>query len=147
MTSAGKNAQGKWTAEAAKHGIKSNDDFLKSTEAQDVAAQDFFQKKAERLSSSGAMKKAGQRVVGVKGEFVVTEAGLLAAAHRDGEKVVNAYLRHQEKNGWTSRFDNLDPNVKDSLTLKDKNGNVVRTAEDRLRAVETRIRRFEKVKK
>lgn len=74
-------------------------------------------------------------------------AGVLAAAHREGEGTVEAYLKHQEKNGWTSRFDNLDPKVKAKFDLKNEAGEVIRTAEDRFRALETRLRTFEKVKR
>jgi hypothetical protein len=60
--------------------------------------------------------------------------------------VVKAYLEHQAKNGWQSRFDNIDPKVQQGLRIVDRNGKV-RTAEDRFRAVETRMRKFENIER
>lgn len=126
--------------------MKNNDDFLKSETAQNTAAQKFFAGKEESLRRTGTFNHVGQDVNGVKGDFKVSEAGLLAAAHRDGEGAVKAYIEHQKKNNWRSQFDNLDKGVKEKFDLKDKDGTVIRTAEDRFRAIETRIRMFEKVK-
>lgn len=65
--------------------------------------------------------------------------------HREGQRTVKAYLKHHEKNGWTSRFDNLDPEIKAEFDIKRKDGTVIRTAEDRFKALETRLRTFEKI--
>ncbi|MBF0166475.1 MAG: hypothetical protein HQL45_02490 [Alphaproteobacteria bacterium] len=47
------------------------------------------------------------------------------------------------KNGWKSDFSNIDPDVAKKRDIKDSKGNVTRSTEDRFRAVETRIRKFE----
>jgi peptidoglycan hydrolase-like protein with peptidoglycan-binding domain len=140
-----KDAKGKWTSEAEKHGIKSDQDFLKSESAQNTAGKQVFDRKRKALDNFGAFDKAGQNVKGLKAGFSITENGLLAAAHREGEGVVLDYLKHQEKNGWKSNFDNLDPKMR-RWDIKDASGKVTRTAEDRFRAIETRIRTFENVK-
>lgn len=140
-----KDSKGKWTSEAEKHGIKSDQDFLNSGDAQNTAGRQVFERKRKTLDDFGAFEKTGQNVKGLKADFSITENGLLAAAHREGEGVVLDYLKHQEKNGWKSNFDNLDPKMR-RWDLKDASGKVTRTAEDRFRAIETRIRTFENVK-
>ncbi|MBI5122030.1 MAG: hypothetical protein HZA67_13590, partial [Rhodospirillales bacterium] len=141
-----KDRKGNWTEEAKRHGVKSDDDFKKSASAQDKAAQAYFEKKDAAINEIGAKKHIGQEIDGVVGKFKISEAGLAAAAHRDGEGIVRDYLKHQQKNGWKSDFNKIDPNVAERWAIKDRNGNVVRTTEDRFRAVETRIRTFENVR-
>ncbi|MDK9721359.1 MAG: hypothetical protein OEL53_09275 [Rhodospirillales bacterium] len=141
-----KDRKGNWTEEAKRHGVKSDDDFKKSASAQDKAAQAYFEKKDAAINEIGAKKHIGQEIDGLAGKFKISDAGLAAAAHRDGEGVVKDYLKHQQKNGWKSDFSKIDPNVADKWAIKDRNGNVVRATEDRFRAVETRIRTFENVR-
>ncbi|MBF0166477.1 MAG: hypothetical protein HQL45_02500, partial [Alphaproteobacteria bacterium] len=140
-----KDDKGNWTDLAKRNGVKSDADFRNDTSSQDKAAQQFFKRKEEALKTLGADKHKGQEVDGVAGKFKITDAGLVAAAHRDGQGVVKDYLDHQQKNGWKSDFSNIDPKVSARWDRKDAWGNVTRSTEDRFRAIETRIRIFEKI--
>jgi len=139
-----KDADNNWTDKARRHGVASDEEFRNNVDAQELAAQDMFRRKEESLRKLGLGRYVDRTIEGAVSDFKVTEAGLLAGAHREGEGVVKAYLEHQAKNGWQSRFDNIDPKVQQALRLVDRNGKI-RTAEDRFRAVETRMREFEKI--
>ncbi|MDK9722300.1 MAG: hypothetical protein OEL53_14075 [Rhodospirillales bacterium] len=139
-----KDKDGNWTEKARQHGVKSDDDYKKNASAQDKAAQRYFEKKDAWLAKNSNMY-GGKEIDGIVGKFKITDAGLAAAAHRDGEGVVRDYLEHQQKNGWKSDFSKIDPKTTEELAIKDSSGKVTRTAEDRFRAVETRLRTFEKV--
>ena len=139
-----KDKNGNWTDLAKTNGVKSNDDFLKDASAQDKAAQAYFMKKEEALRKEADAHR-GQEIDGLTGKFKVTDAGLVAAAHRDGQGVVKDYLDHQKKNNWKSDFSNIDPDVAKNRNITDKAGNIARSTEDRFRAIETRLRKFENV--
>lgn len=140
-----KDANNNWTDKARRNGVGSDEEFRNNVDAQELAAQDVFRRKEESLRGLGLGRYVDRTIEGTVSDFKVTEAGLLAGAHREGEGVVKAYLEHQTKNGWQSRFDNIDPKIAAKFAIYDKSGKLIRTAEDRFRAVETRMRTFEKI--
>ena len=62
-----------------------------------------------------------------KAEFEITEAGLAAAAHRYGADGTKEYLDHLKRHDWESKPETFPPGK-----------------ERRYRAIETRLRTFEK---
>ncbi len=98
---------GEWTEKARELGVHKEEDFLKNPVAQEKALADSTAKKDEFLQKNGAKQHLGQKIDGIKAEFEITEAGLAAAAHREGAFAVRQYLDHQERHGWKSDFDSL----------------------------------------
>ncbi len=119
------DAKGKWTG---KYGAFSKADFLKNPVAQEKALADFMTAAERQLRSKGATKFVGQGIKGKVAPFNVTESGLLAAAHKEGAGRVNQYLQHLRNNGWVSDEKGFPPGLKDNFN-----------------AVETRLRKFEKI--
>ncbi len=92
------DARGQWTAEAARQGVSSEADFLANPAAQEAVMGAYLRRKAEQLSTNGAMGAAGTTVAGTDGAAVrVTEAGLVAAAHRRGASSVARWLEHRTR--------------------------------------------------
>jgi hypothetical protein len=119
---------GEWTEKAHDLGVASTEDFLKNPLAQEIALADSTDKKDGFLKDNGAKDYLGQTIEGIKGDFEITEAGLAAAAHREGAKGTKEYLDHLKNHDWKS-----DPETFPSG--KDKE----------FRAIETRLRTFEQV--
>ena len=80
------------------------------------------------------MKHVGQKIEGIKAPITVTEGGLAAAAHRAGPDGVRQYLDRLERNGWKSDINEMPEG-------SDKE----RREKDKLHAIETRLREFERV--
>ncbi|WP_135467966.1 hypothetical protein [Crenalkalicoccus roseus] len=90
------DAAGGWTALAARHGVASEADFLASPAAQEAAMDAFLRRAEAQLERNGSLARAGGTVRGLDGEAVpLTEAGLVAAAHRRGAGSVARYLAHR----------------------------------------------------
>jgi hypothetical protein len=114
----------KWTG---KGGVKSAAEFLNNPEAQERAFVDAMRAKQKNLKNLGVLKTQGQVFRGVKGtDIKITEAGLIAAAHREGQSRVGDYINHIRKQGWKSDAANFPNGTGDSY-LK----------------VETRLRQFQ----
>lgn len=91
-----KDANGQWTARAAAHGVQSDEQFLASPAAQEAAMSDYLVRTEQQLSRNGSLALAGATVQGLDGQAVpLTEAGLMAAAHRRGAGSVARYLAHR----------------------------------------------------
>ncbi len=91
-----KDAGGQWTALAATHGVTSDEQFLANPAAQEAAMTTYLARTEMQLSRNGAMAQAGGSVPGLDGGAVpLTEAGLMAAAHRRGAGSVARYLAHR----------------------------------------------------
>ncbi len=144
--------KGNWTQKAADRGIRSLEDLRRNPAAQEVAAEEYFNNQEEYVRNLGELRHLGQEITGIGGQehpgvieptFPITEGGLIAAAHRQGVKVLRMYLEHQKRNGWKSDFSNIDPKVQEALRSEPdpKTGKVI-TAEDRFRRIEKRIREF-----
>ena len=90
------DAAGGWTAVAAGHGVRSTADFLAAPAAQEAAMAAYLRRAEQQLNSNGSLARSGGAVVGIDGQAVpLTEAGLVAAAHRRGAGSVARYLTHR----------------------------------------------------
>jgi hypothetical protein len=91
------DAAGGWTAAAARHGVRSEAEFLASPAAQEAAMSAFLGRAEQQLSRNGSLARAGGTVAGLDGGGTVplTEGGLVAAAHRRGAQSVARYLAHR----------------------------------------------------
>lgn len=90
---------GSWTARARSAGVASDADFLANPAAQEAALNDVMRRNEEQLAANGAMRFVGQQLPGLRGGSVpITEAGLAAAAHREGARAVRRYLDHRAAN-------------------------------------------------
>jgi len=126
-----KDRSGKWTG---KHGVRNDADFLNDPQAQEKALVDYHLAQRRQLRNLGASRFIGQRIQGLyqgprgqhpRASITITEAGLAAAAHREGAPMVRDYLREQQKNGWDSRKYIGHPDEK------------------KFRHIETRLRQFQ----
>jgi hypothetical protein len=90
------DASGQWTALAARNGVRSEADFLASAPAQEAAMAAYLRRAEQQLDRNGSLARAGSAVTGMDGQAVpLTEAGLVAAAHRRGAGSVARYLAHR----------------------------------------------------
>lgn len=81
-----------------------------------------------QLRALGALRVIGTPINGKLARFRVSQAGLAAAAHRQGPGAVMNYLAFQRNGGWTANASRL---TKDLRELYE--------------SVETRLREFENV--
>jgi hypothetical protein len=87
---------GGWTALARRHGVTSDADFLASPAAQETAMTAYLARTEQQLARNGSLAQAGGEVSGLDGQAIpLTEAGLVAAAHRRGAGSVARYLAHR----------------------------------------------------
>ena len=92
------DARGGWTVAAMRQGVSSEADFLGNPVAQEAAMGAYLRRKTAQLSMNGALGAAGTVVTGTDGRAVpVTEAGLIAAAHRRGASSVMRWLDHRTR--------------------------------------------------
>jgi len=114
---------GNWTG---KDGIMSEEDFLNNPEVQDNAFDEYMEVLDGYLDGNGSYDHLGTEFSGVLGEgIVITENGLVAAAHRAGAGAVAEYLEWQMENNWPSDF---PPHLA-----------------DKFKWIETRLRKFQDV--
>jgi hypothetical protein len=97
-----KDRNGAWTE---KSGITDDNAFLLSPLAQETALKQFLALNWQRLQGSGLDQQVGQIVHGQKGDFTLTQNGLVAAIHRSGEPTVEAYLKDMLGHDWVSDKD------------------------------------------
>jgi hypothetical protein len=87
------DAHGHWTKEAAKHGVRSDHDFLSKPSAQEDALTAYMRRNDTQLQSNGSKEHVGQKYCDHEGRsFEVTEAGLAASAHREGARTTKYAL-------------------------------------------------------
>lgn len=90
---------GAWSARARSAGVTSDAEFLANPSAQEAAFNDVLRANERQLRANGAMAFDGQRLIGLRGgEVPITQAGLAAAAHREGPRTVRRYLDHRAAN-------------------------------------------------
>ncbi len=90
------DARGGWTALAARHGVGSEAGFLSNPAAQEAAMGAYLRRAETLLERNGSLSRSGGAVTGLDGTPVpLTEAGLVAAAHRRGAGSVARYLAHR----------------------------------------------------
>jgi hypothetical protein len=80
---------GNWTDLAKSYGVTSKNDFLNNASAQEVAIGLWFSVLWGRLEYYGATDYVGQTISGI----LITESGLLAAAHLIGAKGLSNALK------------------------------------------------------
>jgi hypothetical protein len=91
-----KDAQDGWTGTAARHGVRSDADFLANPAAQEAAMDGYLRRAEQQLDRNGSLAQAGTTLTGLDGQALrLTEAGLVAAAHRRGAGSVARYLAHR----------------------------------------------------
>lgn len=130
---------GNWTG---KYGLDSVEDFLRQPAAQEKAFADFMAR-AEGYVRQDVRDYAGRQIDGKLARFPVTEAGLLAAAHRQGAGMLAPYFAFQRANNWKSgNFENIPTAV--AAKIAELQGNVEnpQSARDVLSSIETRLREF-----
>lgn len=88
-----KDADGAWTDRAKMHGVDSDNAFLTKPAAQEDAMTAYIDRNDEQLRANGSKIHLGRTYVGPNGKsFKVTEAGLAAAAHREGARATKLAL-------------------------------------------------------
>ena len=82
--------------------LPSGEEFLQSQSLQNLAFAAYLTKMWGYAEGIGIARYVGQEIEGSEGTFEITEAGLLAAAHREGQGRTNQYLAHLAANEWVS---------------------------------------------
>jgi hypothetical protein len=112
--------KGRWTAEAAKHGVTSDRDFLNNRAAQETAldlvlGRDEAQARSKFITikeSDGREQRVslwdvaqqGRTYTDDAGDTVkITPAGVIAAAHRGGADKTAKFIDRMASNGWTTK--------------------------------------------
>ncbi|MCR0983364.1 hypothetical protein [Roseomonas populi] len=91
-------ADGGWTERAAAMGVRSEADFLANPAAQEAAMGQYLQRTERQLAANGALDAAGRTVTATDGQpLAITQAGLVAAAHRRGAGTVARWLDHRTR--------------------------------------------------
>lgn len=89
----------RWTEKARQHGVTSDEDFLKKPDAQEAAMSDAMREAERQAAAKGAYSYVGRTFTGVSGNKVtITDAGIAAAAHREGAGATSQYLRRRANN-------------------------------------------------
>lgn len=88
-----KDVDGAWTDLARKHKIDSDSAFLANSTAQEAAMTAYIDRNEEQLKANGSKDHLDKTYKGRDGmNFTVTEAGLAAAAHREGPAATRGAL-------------------------------------------------------
>lgn len=122
--------------------ISSPEAFMKNPAAQERAFAAFMARLEDYVRHSGASAHIGREIEGAKARFRVTEAGLMAAAHRQGAGMLPLYFRFQEENGWTSNFGSIAPEIDRAVQRQQGNVRHRQDTETIFRSIETRLREF-----
>lgn len=84
-----KNTDGTWSEKAGEAGVHSDKDFLANPNAQEQAFTDALQAYHNQLSNDGGLSDVGETIKDSTGKpLAVTEAGLMAATHKEGARAV-----------------------------------------------------------
>lgn len=94
-----------WTDKAKAQEVTSRDNFLRNPAAQEAAMTEYLRENERQLRLNGSKSFLGTTIVGLEGTFKISEAGLAAAAHRQGAKGVLTYLRTQAGRNFRSPRD------------------------------------------
>lgn len=87
-----RNKDGKWTEKAREHGVQSDEEFLKKPEAQEDALDDYLRDNERQAESYKLFQRVGTQISSPRGNFTVTEGGLMAASHRHGASATAKYF-------------------------------------------------------
>jgi hypothetical protein len=138
-----------WTETARKNGVRSDHNFLNSKEIQNKAAQAYFEKnygyvKALDVDGKNPFELVGTRVAGKEGDFTISEAGLMAAAHRHGAGKLKKYLDYMKASNWGAKA-TIPPEWEAKLAIKRADGKVIRSADNVVKDIEQRLRDYQAV--
>ncbi len=91
-----RSADGGWSAAAQRQGVNSEAEFLARPAAQEAAMTAYLRRVETQLERNGSAARQGEVLRGVSGrDITLTEAGLVAAAHRRGAGAVARWLQHR----------------------------------------------------
>jgi hypothetical protein len=82
------DAKGNWTDKALANGVSSPESFRDSPAAQEIARVEYMGKLKNEMKANGSWEMIGKTVEG----HVVTEAGLIAAAWKEGAGAVDKFF-------------------------------------------------------
>lgn len=85
-----------WTG---KHGVVSAAAFLRTPVAQEKALEDVMTEIRRSLAARGVLAMIGLEIRSPKGDFRITESGLMAASHAEGAGSVAAFLKSARRRG------------------------------------------------
>jgi hypothetical protein len=87
---------GGWTDAAARHGVTDEAGFLASPVAQEAAMSAYLARQEVILDRMGTLGAAGTQITALDGTpLALSEAALVAAAHRRGAGTLARYLAHR----------------------------------------------------
>jgi hypothetical protein len=90
------DAEGRWTAAAARHGVTDEAGFLASPAAQEAAMSDYLARQEAILDRGGTLVAAGSTITALDGSVIaLSEGAMVAAAHRRGAGTLARYLAHR----------------------------------------------------
>jgi hypothetical protein len=107
------DAKGNWTDKALANGVSSPESFRDSPAAQEIARVEYMGKLKNEMKANGSWEMIGKTVEG----HVVTEAGLIAAAWKEGAGAVDKFFSGDSvnKHADTNIMFRLDRFAKTSL--------------------------------
>jgi hypothetical protein len=123
-----RNEHDRWTAAARTEGIRSDADFLASPRAQETALNAYLRNNEQQLQDMGILQRVQDPARNVIRDFDggplrLTEAGLAAAAHREGPATVRRYLENRDaglprpppvqRRGDLSRFNEVERRLRE----------------------------------
>ena len=95
-----KDPEGRWTGAL---GVGNEGEFLNNPAAQDIAFAGYMRVLREELERRRVLDRIGVRLTAQDGRSItVTNAGLIAAGHREGSYAVKAYLDFAGSKGWST---------------------------------------------
>lgn len=136
-----KDANGNWTG---RFGVFTDDDFFANkNQAQDRAYDDYLaamERYNRAAGNFGYVGKVNERRIHDGNPMTITEAGLMAAAHRMGQEWVKDYLQWAEAGGWRTGD---TPFPQTSRLRCEGQECSAKEIDDNFRAVETWLRSFQ----
>lgn len=91
------DADGGWTATAARQGVTDEQSFLANPAAQEAAMTAFLARQETILDRGGSLAAAGGTITLLDGSsLTLTEGAMVAAAHRRGAGTLARYLAHRQ---------------------------------------------------
>ena len=91
------DADGGWTAAAARQGVTDEESFLANPAAQEAAMTAFLARQETILDRGGSLAAVGETITLMDGSsLTLTEGAMVAAAHRRGAGTLARYLAHRQ---------------------------------------------------
>ena len=121
------DSQGKWTG---KYGVRGEKNFLDNPRAQEAALKDLTLELEKYVWTRDLNRHVGKQIRGIRKDITVSEGGLIAAMHAEGNRTVKQYFDWLKRHDWDSRT-----HVDD----------MPRELERHFKRAETRLRLFERI--